>query len=209
MANETNTVITEVIIDARGAEAGSAAIVRAHQAAQAAYDRTIDRERAATQAMERQSAVMVASSGSIASTSKAWDRLRASVDPTFRSAQLMERALLTADSAAKKLGVDSAEVARVLGLAKLQHDATAAAAEKQAASYRELAAAGREALAADQAQNRINQTLGLGAGNVGSAKASAAVFEAAAREADQMAAQVAALRAQLDPLPQSTSLATP
>ncbi|TGS70393.1 hypothetical protein EN844_06535 [Mesorhizobium sp. M3A.F.Ca.ET.201.01.1.1] len=121
----------------------------------------------------------------------------------------MERALLTADSAAKKLGVDSAEVARVLGLAKLQHDATAAAAEKQAASYRELAAAGREALAADQAQNRINQTLGLGAGNVGSAKASAAVFEAAAREADQMAAQVAALRAQLDPLPQSTSLATP
>ncbi|TPL40701.1 hypothetical protein [Mesorhizobium sp. B2-4-6] len=197
MADETHTVVTELTIDARGAEAGSAAYIRAHKAAQAAVDRTIERERAATEAIERQGAVMLASSGSITSTSRAWDRLRASVDPSVRSAQLMERAIVTADSAAKKLGVDSAEVARVLGLAKLQHDATAAAAEKQAASYRELAAAGREALAAEQAQANINRTLGVGGAPVASARASASVFSTELDRIDEIAAQRAAQAGQI------------
>ncbi len=48
-------------------------------------------------------------------------------------------------------------------------------------------------------QNELNQSFGIDASPL-SAKSSAAVFEEAGREADQMAAKVAALRAQLDPL---------
>jgi hypothetical protein len=198
MADEV--VVTELTIDARGAEAGSAAYVRAMKAAQGAVDRVLQSEQAATAAMEKQGVVMMSSSGSVSSVAKAWERLKASADPAVRSTQAMERALLTADAAAKKLGTSDAEVARVLGQVKLQHDAVARAAEAQAQSYRDLATAGREAAAADKAQAAINRTLGVGAGPSGSARASAAAFEEAGREADQMAASVAALRAQIDPL---------
>ncbi|MGX9145945.1 hypothetical protein [Mesorhizobium sp. 128a] len=200
MADETRSVVTELTIDARGAEVGSATYVRAMKAAQAATDKVIEREQAATAAIARQGAVMTGSVGSITSASRAWERLLATVDPAARSTQAMERALLVADTAARKLGVSEAEVERVLGKVRLQHDAVARAAEAQAQSYRELAAAGREAAAADQAQSSINRTLGIGAADVNSARASAAVFEAAGREADQMAAKVAVLRAELDPL---------
>lgn len=200
MADETRSVVTELTIDARGAEVGSATYVRAMKAAQAATDKVIEREQAASAAIQRQGAVMTGSAGSITSASRAWERLLATVDPAARSTQAMERALLVADTAARKLGVSEAEVERVLGKVRLQHDAVARAAEAQAQSYRELAAAGREAYAADQAQARINRTLGIGAAEVNSARASAAVFEAAGREADQMAAKVSVLRAELDPL---------
>ncbi|RWP84896.1 MAG: hypothetical protein EOR12_27070 [Mesorhizobium sp.] len=200
MADETRSVVTELTIDARGAEVGSATYVRAMKAAQAATDKVIEREQAATAAIARQSAVMTGSVGSITSASRAWERLLATVDPAARSTQAMERALLVADTAARKLGVSEAEVERVLGKVRLQHDAVARAAEAQAQSYRELAAAGREAAAADHAQAGINRTLGIGAADVNSARASAAVFEAAGREADQMAAKVSVLRAELDPL---------
>ncbi|MER8615962.1 hypothetical protein NKG99_03775 [Mesorhizobium sp. M1409] len=170
------------------------------KAAQAATDKVIEREQAATAAIERQGAVMTGSIGSITSASRAWERLLATVDPAARSTQAMERALLTADTAARKLGVSEAEVERVLGMVRLQHDAVARAAAAQAQSYRDLAVAGREAAAADHAQSSINRTLGIGVADVNSARASAAVFEAAGREADQMAAKVAVLRAEIDPL---------
>ncbi|ESY58295.1 MULTISPECIES: phage tail length tape measure family protein [unclassified Mesorhizobium] len=125
MANET--VVVELTIDARGAEAGSAAYVRAHKAAQAAADRTIDQANAATVAMEKQTTVMTASAGSIASTARAWDRFKASVDPVFASTQRMESALLTADAAARKLGVDQAEINRVMDLARAKHLGAASA----------------------------------------------------------------------------------
>lgn len=48
-------------------------------------------------------------------------------------------------------------------------------------------------------QNDLNASFGIGAGG-GSARASASVFEEAGREADQMAAKVALLRAEINPL---------
>lgn len=124
MTNET--VVTELIIDSRQAEQGSAAYVRAMKAAQAAYDKTIDQANAATVAMEKQSTVMIGTAGGISSTAKAWDRFKASVDPAFAATQQMERALLTADAAARKLGVDQAEINRVMDLARAKHLGAAA-----------------------------------------------------------------------------------
>ncbi|MCA0032769.1 hypothetical protein [Mesorhizobium sp. B263B2A] len=116
MADEV--VVTELTIDARGAEAGSAAYVRAMKAAQSAVDKVIEQENAATLAMEKQTIVMTKTAGSISATSRAWERLKASVDPAYRATKDMEAAMLAADAAARKLGVDGAEIARVMDLVR-------------------------------------------------------------------------------------------
>jgi hypothetical protein len=130
MADEV--VVTELVIDSRQAEVGSAAYVAAMKRAQAAYDKTIDQANAATVAMEKQGVVMTGAAGSISSTAKAWDRFKASVDPAFAATQRMEKALITADTAARKLGVDQAEINRVLDLARAKHLGTAVAVEETA-----------------------------------------------------------------------------
>ncbi|MER8743875.1 hypothetical protein NKH54_12395 [Mesorhizobium sp. M1004] len=134
MANET--VITELIIDARPSEAGSAAYVKAMKSAEAAQAKFIAGENAATVAMEKSASVMKMTSGSISSTAKAWERLKSSVDPAYQATQRMERALLTADSAAKKLGVDQSEVNRVMDLARAKHMGGAVAVEEGAVASR-------------------------------------------------------------------------
>ncbi|MER9494093.1 phage tail length tape measure family protein [Mesorhizobium sp. M0320] len=124
MADEV--LVTELTIDARQAEVGSATYVKAMKAAQSAVDRVIDQANAANVAMEKQSTVMTGTAGSISSTAKAWDRLKASADPAFRATRDMERALLTADAASRKLGIDEAERARVLDLVRQKTDAVSA-----------------------------------------------------------------------------------
>lgn len=130
MADEQ--VITELVIDARPAEAGSAAYVKAMKAAEAAQAKVVGQQDAVTKAIEKQTAVLTQTATSLTSTSKAWDRLKASVDPAFAATQRMERALLTADAAAKKLGIDQVEINRVMDLAKAKHLATAVAVEEGA-----------------------------------------------------------------------------
>lgn len=130
MADEV--VVTELTIDARGAEAGSAAYVKAMKSAQAAYDKAMDSANAATEAVAKQTTVMTGGANSITSTARAWDRFKASVDPAFQATQRMERALLTADAAAKKLGVDQNEINRVMDLARVKHLGTAVAVEEGA-----------------------------------------------------------------------------
>ncbi|MER8921688.1 phage tail length tape measure family protein [Mesorhizobium sp. M0802] len=124
MADEV--VITELTIDARQAEVGSATYVKAMKAAQSAVDRVIDQANAANVAMEKQSTVMTGTAGSISSTAKAWDRLKASADPAYRATRDMERALITADAASRKLGIDEVERARVLDLVRQRTDAVSA-----------------------------------------------------------------------------------
>ncbi|PWJ87819.1 hypothetical protein C8D77_114110 [Mesorhizobium loti] len=130
MADEV--IVTELTIDSRGAEAGSAAYVKAMKTAQAAYDKAMDSANAATEAVAKQTTVMTGAAGSISSTAKAWDRFKASVDPVFAATQRMERALITADAAAKKLGVDQVEINRVMDLARTKHLGTAVAVEEGA-----------------------------------------------------------------------------
>jgi phage-related minor tail protein len=79
-------------------------------------------------------------------------------------------------------------------------DAAGAAADRETQRIQRLAQAARQAAAADQAQRSFNQVLGVGIGPSKSARNSAAVFEEAARAAEDLAARTAALRAQIDPL---------
>jgi hypothetical protein len=141
MAEEV--VITELTIDARQAEVGSATYVKAMKAAQSAVDRVIDQANAANVAMEKQSTVMTGTAGSISSTAKAWDRLKASADPAFRATRDMERALLTADAASRKLGIDEAERARVLDLVRQKTDAVSASTRAGTAHIASVGTAAR------------------------------------------------------------------
>lgn len=178
MAVAEKVVVTELTIDARGAEAGSAAYRGAMASAQAAVDRYIDRQRAMDLATSNGNVVMLNASGSIGTTAKAWDRLKASIDPAFSATQKIEQATMLADRAMKLLGVDAAEVSKVMSAVTLQHDAAAAAARRQADEYLRLAAAGRAGLAADQAQRQVNTVLGVRDVTPGAARSSASVFDA-------------------------------
>ena len=77
---------------------------------------------------------------------------------------------------------------------------TGAATERETARFKRLAEAARMAAQADTAQGRFNQVLGVDRQTAGSARASAEVFEQAAREAERYEARARALRATLDPV---------
>ncbi|ESX03416.1 hypothetical protein X769_18310 [Mesorhizobium sp. LSJC268A00] len=119
-------LVTELTIDARPAEAGSAAYVKAMAKAEAAQAKFVDQEQAAAKAIEKQAGALTMQSGSISATAKAWERLKASADPAYRATRDMERAMITADAAARKLGIDEVERARVLDLVRQKTDAVSA-----------------------------------------------------------------------------------
>lgn len=79
-------------------------------------------------------------------------------------------------------------------------DAAGAASDRETQRLQRLAQAAKQAAAADQAQRGFNTVLGVDTRAPKSARDSAAVFEEAARAADDLAARTAALRAQIDPL---------
>ncbi|AWI89211.1 hypothetical protein C0214_13650 [Methylobacterium sp. DM1] len=105
-----------------------------------------------------------------------------------------------ATSIAIRLGVEGgAELKRVLddagtaGQAAFQKvgaaaDQAAAATDRQTAKWQRLAQAAREAEAQARAQANVNALLGVGAGAAGSARDSAAVFEAELARQDQIRA---------------------
>jgi hypothetical protein len=144
-----NTVVTELVIDGRGAEVGSAAYVRAMQIAQAAVDRLRDREEALKTASDANAASMISASTSTQRAASAFDRLKASIDPAFAAAKGLERDILTLDRAVTRLGVTEQEAARLMDMVVLKHDAAAQAARRQTEEYLRLAAAGREAQQAE------------------------------------------------------------
>jgi phage-related minor tail protein len=79
-------------------------------------------------------------------------------------------------------------------------DAAGAAADRETQRLQRLAQAAKQAAAADQAQRGFNTVLGVGTGPSKSARDSAALFEEAAKAADDLAARTGALRTQIDPL---------
>lgn len=73
------------------------------------------------------------------------------------------------------------------------------AVDRQAERYKRLAEAARASFAADQAQTRVNDLLGVRTTQPGSARASAAAFEEAAKEQASLAARTRALKDAIDP----------
>ncbi len=110
--------ISELVVDARGAEVGSAAYVRAMDAAQRAVDRTIDRQVALDQAMAKQTTTMVGGAATITRTAAAWDRLRSSIDPVaaaeIRARRAVEQATVAADNAVRRGLTTEVQAAEVL-----------------------------------------------------------------------------------------------
>ncbi|NGO50423.1 hypothetical protein [Allomesorhizobium camelthorni] len=180
-------VVTELVIDGRGAETGSATYIHAMNAAQAAVDRLIDRQKAMDTAVASGGTVLVGSAASTTAAARAFDRLKASIDPTFASAKALERDLITLDRAVMRLGTSESEAGRMLDAVRLKHDAVAQAAKRQADEYMRLAAAGRQAFAADREQGRINTTLGIRGDEPASARASASVFSTELDRMDMVA----------------------
>lgn len=82
----------------------------------------------------------------------------------------------------------------------LSHDKAAQAAARQATELRALAEAERLAATQADGQSKWNSYAGVNRASAGSARDSAAVFEAAARAEDEMARAAENLRAKIDPL---------
>jgi hypothetical protein len=119
---------------------------------------------------------------------------------------------MSARSVTIRLGIDGeAEVRRAfatvgavgekaMGDVAAATDKAGAATEREAARLKRLADAARQAAQAETTQARFNAVLGVSRAPSGSARASADVFEEAAREAASYEARAKAVRAIIDPL---------
>lgn len=124
-------VVTELVIDARTAEQGSAAYVRAMRAAQAAADRVIDQEKRAQDAIQRQTMLMGGQAVSINRVAREYQRLVQIADPvlaiqTARQRDL-ERATLAVDNAVKRGVATQEQAAAVLARYRAQMEGGAPA----------------------------------------------------------------------------------
>ncbi|MGQ4273391.1 phage tail length tape measure family protein [Terrihabitans sp. B22-R8] len=116
------------------------------------------------------------------SASQAYERQRRNLDDTARAQATFERGQNTINRALQQGVIDAEEAARAM--------------RQVEAAYQ--AAGMRSASAVDQSS--LNRLLGVNDNQAGAARASAAAFEDAAREADQLAAKANALRGSLDPV---------
>ena len=127
------------------------------------------------------------------------DYLRSKFDAGYASARQMD-AELAELAEAERLGIQvTGGYASALDGLVRKYDAAAQAAERQARQLKELAAAERLAATSADGQARWNQWAGVRDGGAGAARDSAAVFEKAAREAEDFEKRVSALRAQINP----------
>ncbi|MBA9070696.1 hypothetical protein FHR71_004466 [Methylobacterium sp. RAS18] len=130
------------------------------------------------------------------SATTAFEKLRATVDPTVRALQQYERGLSVVDRALRQDASIANEAAEAQRLLQRRYDEAAAAANRLSVEQRALARdtiAAREAAIAQASafQATLNQRLGVRTPSVGSDRASD--FAAAAEAADR-------LRARYDPL---------
>lgn len=159
--------VTELVIDARGAEAGSAAYVRSMQAAQAAVDRVLSREEALTTAIQKGEAVLLGGANSISQRAAAWDRLRGNVDAAAKveiaAQREMQRAIVTTDAAVRSGIATQEQGARVISALR----------QKQISELNAVREAAQRANTAQVAPVAANQNLRSGAGSFNTANIAA------------------------------------
>ncbi|MBX3536429.1 MAG: DUF4214 domain-containing protein [Chelatococcus sp.] len=127
-------VVTNLVIDARGADAGSAAYVKAMRDAQAAAGRTTDAHSRAQEAQARTTAVMTGQTGSITRSRAEWDRLSRSMDPVIKAQRMIEDATKKADAAVRRGITTQQEAARIIDLVRRKHEQVAASTKAVAAA---------------------------------------------------------------------------
>jgi hypothetical protein len=121
-----STVVTQLIIDARGAEEGSAAYIRAMNDAQRAVDKSIDREAKLQGAVDKTVVTLARGAGGVDQITRKWNSLIASVDPVAaaqqKAAKAIEDATLRADAAVRRLGVSQEDAAAVVGAVREKYE---------------------------------------------------------------------------------------
>lgn len=141
----SNVVVTELVVDARGAEQGTAAYDRAMKVAQSAIDRMLDRDNAMRNAMEQTSIAMQTAGGTVTGAAKSWERLRAAADPTVTMMKKIQQATLDADAAVRRGITTQAEADRVLEQYVQTVQASSSAGREAAREAQALAAAQEKA----------------------------------------------------------------
>ncbi|MGE0289261.1 MAG: phage tail length tape measure family protein [Bradyrhizobium sp.] len=126
------TVVTELTVDSRGAETGSATYIAAMKKARDARMALLDVEEKARIAQERQTIVLTGGTASITAQGRALERLRAAVDPVFSAKQKLERAAVTLDAAFKRGIVTETEVAAILDQVQMKYMGVGQAANQAA-----------------------------------------------------------------------------
>ncbi len=126
----SNVIVTELIVDARGAEAGSARHQRAMQAAQAAVDRMIDREERLAVASEKASIAMTGGATSVARVAAQYQRLAAAADPAIAAGQKIAAAQIQIDAAVRRGVTTQTEASRILELYASRMNGSAQAARE-------------------------------------------------------------------------------
>lgn len=154
-------IVTELVIDARGAEAGAQAYVNSINLAEDAAGRLIDQNAAIGRAAVAQSTTVVRTGNNSVA---AFERLRNSVDPVARAQANLEKATATLDGAVNRGITTQEEAARVLGLVRAKYDAVSAETSEYSQN---VTRAGNVTDKAGQAVNRMIgflATLGIALG---------------------------------------------
>ncbi len=114
----TNRVVTELIIDARGAATGSAEFQRRMEAAQRAVDRMIEREQKLNDTTQQTGQALERGAQSVGKRAKQWDALTAALDPVVaaeqRAAKAIREATQVADAGTRLLGKSQEEAAALV-----------------------------------------------------------------------------------------------
>lgn len=141
----TTRVVTELIVDARGAAAGTAEFERRMDAAQKAVDRLIQREQKLNETTQQTGQAMGGSTASVSKRAAQWDRLAASLDPVVaaeqKAAKAIREATQVADAGVRLLGRSQEEAAAMIAAVTAQQNGFVEAARKGASGSRTVAAA--------------------------------------------------------------------
>lgn len=137
-----NRVVTELIIDARGAAAGSAEFQRRMEAAQRAVDRMIEREQKLNQSTQQVGQALEQGATSVAKRARQWDALAASLDPVIaaeqKAAKAIRDATQIADAGTRLLGRSQQEASAMVAEVTRREQAKVEAVKKGAQATDQL-----------------------------------------------------------------------
>lgn len=129
-------IVTELTVDARGAEQGARAYAGSMDLAEAAGERVLNQTRQVEGAISTQIGTMTRVAGSTSNAARSYTRLVNSLDPAARAQTNLERAQRTLDRAVQQGITTQEEANRVLELARQKYDTAGREADDYGRSTR-------------------------------------------------------------------------
>ena len=138
-------VVTQLIVDARGAKEGSAQYDAAMKMAQGAVDAYLTRQEKLQAAVSATGQVLTRGAGSVDRLARQYAALQASVDPVVaaqqKASRAVEQASKVADDAVRRLGKSQSEAAALVSAVREKYDAATAAVARNAVAANDNSAA--------------------------------------------------------------------